>query len=411
MKSDPDVVVVGAGVAGQTAAQALVDQGQSVLVLEASDYVGGRCVTDITTFNHPFDRGGSWLHAASINPLAHIAEKRGIALAKDEGRMKHLITMGHRASKAERAEYEAYFDEMWGAINGSDISSGDRRISDAVPPSRWRDVAELWVAQSHGAEADKVSLADAVHYDDGEGNWLVQGGLGAFIRSLHRDLEVVVNCPVSAIDYTGPTVRLTTPKGTVTTTKVILTVSTGVLATDAIRFSPPLPQQTQQAVRDLPMGLLNKVGIEFAPDWDLANEADLAEYHVGADQIASYQFRFFDTPLAVAFTAGRFADELERQGPGAQTDFVLEGLRAFFGSNIEQHIVKTSETAWRQHPFSKGAYSYALPGKADSRAVLRQAVDEKLYFAGEAVMTESYSTVHGAYLSGLRAAGMVYDPG
>ena len=74
--ANPDVVVVGAGAAGLAAAKSLQMQGLEALVLEADDHVGGRCVTDAGTFSTPFDRGGSWLHSAAINPLARLAEAR-----------------------------------------------------------------------------------------------------------------------------------------------------------------------------------------------------------------------------------------------------------------------------------------------------------------------------------------------
>ena len=67
---NPDVIVIGAGVAGLAAAKALLEARMEPLVLEASDHIGGRCITDNTSFSVPFDLGASWLHSASINPLA-----------------------------------------------------------------------------------------------------------------------------------------------------------------------------------------------------------------------------------------------------------------------------------------------------------------------------------------------------
>ena len=54
--------------------------------------------------------------------------------------------------------------------------------------------------------------------------------------------------------------------------------------------------------------------------------------------------------------------------------------------------------------FSRGSYSYALPGKADCRAALAAPVDDRLLFAGEACSRGDYSTAHGAYLTGVAAA-------
>ena len=68
-----DVVVIGAGTSGLSAAKSLKDIGYSVIVIEAANHIGGRCVTDNSIFDIPFDIGGSWLHSAVTNPLAEIA--------------------------------------------------------------------------------------------------------------------------------------------------------------------------------------------------------------------------------------------------------------------------------------------------------------------------------------------------
>ena len=61
-------------------------------------------------------------------------------------------------------------------------------------------------------------------------------------------------------------------------------------------------------------------------------------------------------------------------------------------------------TAWGQDPYTLGAYSAAKPGYSRMRRELRRAVDERLYFAGEAVHSEWAGQLPGAYLSGVRVA-------
>jgi len=70
---DADVVVVGAGAAGIAAARRLSAANVKVAVLEATDRLGGRCQTDLTTFGIPFDRGARWLYAQDSNPVAKLA--------------------------------------------------------------------------------------------------------------------------------------------------------------------------------------------------------------------------------------------------------------------------------------------------------------------------------------------------
>jgi monoamine oxidase len=407
LPQNPDVVVIGAGAAGLSAAKTLQDAGVEVLLLEAADHIGGRCVTDTTTFATPFDRGGSWLHAAPINPLARIAEDQGDVLHKSKWDWTRLHVEGAMASPEDVAAYKAYQDGMWDVINTRGGQHPDISIKDAMPKGRWRDTAIWWVPAMVGGDADVTSTQDSFNYAEAEGDWLIEGGLGAFVARLHEGVPVVLNCPVSQIDTSGKAIKLSTPKGDIKAAHVILTVSTGVLAAQTIAFVPPLPAAKQSAIQGLPNGLLNKVGIEFDPAWQQVTQGDMADYHAGGEAFCSLAFGFYDTPLAVGFIAGRFAADLEREGAGAATDFCLEALRATYGAAALKHVKRTDETAWRTNPLTYGSYSYATPSQSAARAVLAEPLEARLFFAGEATMKDTYSTVHGAYLSGQRAAAEV----
>src|SRR3954463_8742640 len=73
-----EVVIVGAGAAGIAAARRLIAAGRRVVILEANAEVGGRCITDTTTFGMPYDRGAHWIYAADTNPLVRLARETGL---------------------------------------------------------------------------------------------------------------------------------------------------------------------------------------------------------------------------------------------------------------------------------------------------------------------------------------------
>jgi len=404
LTQNPDVIIIGAGASGLSAAKTLQDAGLETLVLEADDHVGGRCFTDTTTFATPFDRGGSWLHSASINPLPPLATDAGIPIHKSSWQWHHIHTKGKRLTRSEVSDYKDYSDTLWDTIcqYGGDVE--DRVIEKTLPPSKWQDCAKNWVPQMLAGDCDVTSAKDVSNYKDTYEDWLVGGGLGDFIKHLHSDVSVMLNCPVSKIDYSGKKISITTPKGTIETDHVVLTVSVGILAAGKIEFSPALPNKKLQAINDLPNGLLNKVGIEFSPVWKEAQQGEIAVYHRNNDEYCTLLFGFYNTSLTVGFVAGRFAAQLEKEGKDAATSFCLEGLRKIFGNDVEKYIKKTSETAWNGNPNTYGAYSYALPGRTSARETLAETVNEKLFFAGEATMPNEFATVHGAYLSGKEAA-------
>ena len=400
-------IVVGAGAAGLSAAKTLRRAGIETIVLEATDHVGGRCVTDKTTFSAPFDLGGSWLHSAAINPLARLAEQTGVRLHKQPWTHSWVHVLGQDLSPEQVHDFEAYEVEMWEAVNAAGAQRFDCTTKSAIPEGPWASTAAHIVSQMLAGDADVTSARDTYTYADAEGDWLVESGLGAFVANLHKDVPVQLNCPVSKIDYSGAGVQVTTPQGTLCADHVILTVSTAVLAAGNIEFIPALPASKVTAIENLPCGSLNKIGIEFDPAWMQATQGQMASYHSSETEYCSLLFGFCDTNLAVGFVAGRFGDRLETQGAGAATDYCLEGLRATFGSDVSKHVLRTHETAWRSNAQTLGAYSYAKPGAADARRTLAEPLADRVFFAGEATMTDTNSTVHGAYLSGKHAANQV----
>ena len=407
LPTNPDVIVVGAGAAGLAAALSLRREGLSTIVLEAAGRPGGRCITDTDTFSVPFDRGGQWLHAASINPLARLAEQSGRTLHKTEWDWTWVYALDRQLSDSEVADYRRYVDTMWNAIDVAGQGSQDTAIAPVVPAGPWSSTAVHSISHSLAADADETSARDVFNYANIGGDWLVAGGLGDFVAHLHRDVPVMCNCPVTEIDHTGPRIKVTTAKGTLEAENLVLTVSTGILAAETIRFVPQLPAAKLDAIDMLPNGLLNKVGIEFEPGWAGATQGQMADYHSGDAEYCSLHFGFYDTGLAISFVAGRFADQLERQGPGAATDYCLEALRCLFGNDIHKSIRRTEETAWRSNPFTVGSYSHARPGHADARKALAQSMDNRIFFAGEATTAGACATVHGAFLSGQSAARQI----
>ena len=103
---------------------------------------------------------------------------------------------------------------------------------------------------------------------------------------------------------------------------------------------------------------------------------------------------------------------LEAAGEGAFFDFAVGELTGLLGGDFAKRLKPIRVHRWGADPFARGAYSYALPGKADCRAVARRApVDDRLFFAGEACSQHDYSTAHGAYRTGIAAAEDVMKAG
>src|SRR5262249_55665027 len=75
---EADIVVIGAGAAGIAAARRIVAANRKVVVVEAANQVGGRCITDVSTFEVPFDRGARWIHNPETNPMIRLGRAAGL---------------------------------------------------------------------------------------------------------------------------------------------------------------------------------------------------------------------------------------------------------------------------------------------------------------------------------------------
>lgn len=399
---DADIAIVGAGVAGLTVARELQKSGSSFILLEASHRIGGRAYTEQLEADIPFDLGAHWIHSDKINPFVEIANRHAARLV-DETR--HYTAGAYfeddcwlPASSA--AEFGAYFDQQFDALERAAEQGDDRSVMDVIDTeNRWAPYFYLFFGQDYTCDVDMVSASDAAKYIKSGIDLAVADGFGALVTKWGSDVPVSLNAAVQEIDWSGTEVKLKTSNGVLRVAKVILTVSTGVLATRQIRFTPELPDWKLAAIQGLPMGNCTRVGLLFAEPFldELASEFTIRS---GDDQPLHFRNRPCGYPCVEVSTGGRIAEWMERSGELATIDFIIERLRQALGGKTKMTLRRKVVSAWTGDAWTKGSYSYAIPGAQLQRMKLAEAIDEKLFFAGEATSVDYYSTVHGAYFSG-----------
>jgi monoamine oxidase len=177
------------------------------------------------------------------------------------------------------------------------------------------------------------------------------------------------------------------------------------LSSETLAFAPALPKKLD-AASGLPLGLADKLFFHFTGHMDdLDAEGDI--FLVGSTTrraTMSYQARPFGRPVIQCFFGGEFAAGMEREGFAAMAAFAMDELAALRGGAIRKQLTPLAASFWRGDEFARGSYSYARPGHAGDRAVLAAPVDNRLFFAGEAASSNFFSTVHGAYETGIAAA-------
>jgi monoamine oxidase len=193
-----------------------------------------------------------------------------------------------------------------------------------------------------------------------------------------------------------------TGAGAVDCDQVIVTIPTSVLAAGAIEFLPALLEKLDAASR-LPLGFNDKLFLsltraeEFEKDSRVFGRTDTVA-------TAAYHMRPFGRAQIEAYFGGSLARELESAGPEAFFDFAKDQLVCQFGHDFAKRIRPLALHRWGEDEYARGAYSYAVPGHASDRAMLATPVDDRIHFAGEACSEHDFSTAHGAWLTGIKAA-------
>ncbi len=403
--SNPDVVVIGAGSAGLSAARTLIEMGKSVVVIEAADRIGGRAWTESETFGVPFDQGCSWITSANVNPYTALAEEWHFDLYDHSGADGPLYVGDRLANETENEQYGA----AWGAVTGALAKAGNKGIDVAastVMPDNlpFQGVTETWIGpMDMGVDFKNMSTRDYWNGADTTPLYMVKQGFGAVVERFGSGLPVRLNTAATKIKWDGKGVAVETPSGTIDAKACVLTVSTGVLGSGAIQFDPPLPDWKQQAIDDLPMGLLVKVPLQFDGARFGLRPNEWLTYWVPNDLPAKAAYFLtwpFGYDVMVGFLGGEFGWELSAAGADAAVDFALGELVKMVGSDASKHFVKGDMSQWANDPLVRGAYAMPKPGRATARGDLSRPLDDRLFFAGEAVAGSYVATCGGAYMSG-----------
>jgi monoamine oxidase len=403
--SDVEVVVVGGGAAGVAAARRLRQAGVDCLIVEARGRLGGRAWTITDQSGFALDLGCGWLHSADRNPWVKIAQEQGAAI--DTSRPPWArATRDIGFPRAEQQEFQEAMDAFFARLERAAAGEADVPAGDCLEPGcRWNGLIDAISTYISGAEWDRVSAKDYDRYHDTGVNWRVVKGYGALISACGESCPAVFDCEVQAIDHRGKRLRIVTARGVIAADQVIVTIPSTLLAAERLAFTPALPAKIE-AARGLPLGLADKLFIALAGAEEI--EADTRVFgHIDRAATANYHFRPFGRPMIEAYFGGRFAAELESGGDGAFFDVALSDLAGLFGSAFAARIKPIAIHRWGADPFALGSYSYASPGFADCRPKLAEAVDGRLFFAGEACSVHDFSTAHGGWHTGVAAAEAV----
>jgi monoamine oxidase len=217
------------------------------------------------------------------------------------------------------------------------------------------------------------------------------------VNALYRCATTLERLELEAVG-----VRLDTNTGSIRARAAIVTVSTAVLAGEAIHW-PTAMQSWCDAAYALPLGRNEKLFLQIAAGAGFENETQLLG-NPRDPATGAYYIRPFDWPVIECFLGGDGAELVAREGEAAGFAHALDELAALMGGDVRRFLRPIAASNWTVTPRIGGAYSCALPEAAAERLRLARPLDDRIFFAGEATSATDFSTAHGAYASGVRAA-------
>mgnify|MGYP003557557708 FL=1 len=418
------VLVIGAGAAGLAAASALSAKGLAVTVLEARDRIGGRVFTSSQWPGQPIDLGASWIHGPEGNPVTELAKEAGattLATSYDSGEV--YIAAALKAQGLREPDTDGWESKVAAALTAAAAGDGDMSIQEAIERTSWfpgltaAERADLGFYLSatfeteYGLEAGRLSAwsTDEGKEFDGD-DVLFPGGYGAVMTYLAKGIDVQLSNPVTRIRVDGGQIVATVAGREERASAVIVTVPLGVLKAGTLTIEPAMSTAAQNAISRLDMGVLSKTFLRFERAF-WPTDVDWHEYLTAAPGHWSEWVSFAKTgaPILLGFNSGANARRIEAADPKVVVAEAMSALRDMFGKGIpEPNAVLTS--SWSRDEWALGSYSGTVvgSGRAD-RLALGSPVGGLIFWAGEATEPDYPSTVHGAVLSGRRAAGEVID--
>jgi monoamine oxidase len=439
---DVDVVVVGAGFAGLSAARALGNAGKKVAVLEARDRVGGRTFTKQLEDGPWVDLGGQWIGPTQHEIVALARElgietfpmwTRGDNLVVVNGKAKRyrgtiprlglpsLLNVGWAQWRLERMSKTVPLDAPWKAKKAAEW---DRRslgewLDQHMKTKTARDLFDAGLETVFAATGHEISLLHALFYihsggdldvllgtEGGAQATRIEGGMMSVAIALAATLDVRLSCAVRRIENGADGVLVHHDKGVLRAERVIVAIPPKLVP--EIRFEPQLSGPRAELVKKIPMGAVIKhTAVYEAPFWrddGLSGMvvSDEGPIHVVFDNSVPGR----KEGVLIGFSEAKNARKLGTLSETARREAAARCFERYFGERAANaKVIAYADHVWEHDPWSGGCYGgFMPPGVWTSVGPSIREPQGRIHWAGTETATVWSGYIDGAISSGKRAA-------
>jgi monoamine oxidase len=415
-----DIIIIGAGAAGLSAAETLSKKGYSINIIEARERIGGRIhtVTD-QGFSVPVEAGAEFIHG-ELPLTMKLMKSTNVSWQEGQGRPWHV--------KEGKVDEGGMFDDAWDELLAKmekiphDMSMADF-LEKNFPAPKYKsltDSVKRFVQGYDAADVHKVGTKALYEEWSGEDikGYRPIGGYTQLMNFLLNECQqhgtqIKLSSPVKKIQWREGHVEVQTEKEILTGKKVIITVPVNVLKANHVQFDPPLADH-MTAISKLEIGGVIKFLFEFKDEfWERKSESAFRK-------MPGLNFLFSDafiptwwtqkpstTPLLTGWLAGPVINSIQQDDAALLTK-ALETLAYLFNCKADdlQKEIRTAKVVnWATDPFALGAYAYKALNTSEQLKIISAPVASTIYFAGEALYDgPEMGTVEAALASGKSVA-------
>lgn len=431
---DPDVLIIGAGVAGLAAAGMLSRAGVRVLVLEARDRIGGRIATiHPAGLNMAIELGAEFVHGRPPETFElingcdlEISRIQGEPFCSSDTGLGPCDFWSRIEKVLEKMKREGLpqpkFDAFVRSLHDPEITEEDKRA------------ACNYVRGFHAAHPDEISVQsliegiEAEEKIDGDSQFRLPQGYDRLATALQNKLDeghsrIQLGSSVQSVAWQQDSVAVEAQSSTrleprFAARKLLLTVPLGLLKAEdggsTIKFDPPLTAK-HAALSRLRVGNILRVVLVFRSRFWTGLQADrrtlekMTFLFSGDEDFPTWWTLYpIEQPVLTAWSPADSAERLSKLSDQEICERAVQSLARVLHTSLDRlraELVAAYTHNWQTDPYSRGAYSYVASGGSNFQRELAAPLSGTLFFAGEATNFQGHhGTVHGAIASGYRVA-------